>query len=456
LPLSDFLNVSITTSGPAPTQPGFGVPMILGSCKNATAALPPSAPLKYYSSTAAMLTDGFLATDPEYLYAASLLAQNPAPPQFAVGRRYTNPPTQKFVFTVLNAVVGKAYTVVVNGVPKTFVAVDTVVNNVAIGLAAAIGTPSGFGAAVAATSTVTITASAAGNWARISALNPNVDLDCQQTHVDAGITADIANIYTYDSSGWYAVLSTYSCNAEVAALAAWTESNGKLYVADSNDSTILGAGSSDIASTLKTSAYVRTPVWYHQDNGAALAAGVSGVNLPKTPGSETWKFITPAGVAAQTFTATQITNLTTKRANYLYTVAGINMTAEGITPSGQYIDTVRGRDWLISRIQNRIFTVLTTPPSAVNPANPQGSVPLSKVPFTDQGIAVVEAELRGALQEGVNNGFLAASPSPVVSVPKASAVTTQNKSTRTLAPVSFSATIAGAIHGLTITGVVSF
>lgn len=456
MPLSDFLNVSVSTAGAAPTQPGFGVPMILGSCKNATAALPPSAPLKYYSGTAAMLTDGFLATDPEYLYAAALLAQNPAPPQIAVGRRYTNPPTMKVVFTVLNAVVGKAYTVVVNGVPKTFVAVDTVVNNVATGLAAAIGTPTGFGAAVASTNTVTVTASLAGNWGRFSALNPNTDLDCQQTHVDAGITADIANIFTYDSSGWYEVLSTYSCNAEVAALAAWTETNQRLYIADTQDSTILGGGGFDIASTLKTSAYVRSAAFYHQDNGAAFGAGVSGVNLPKAPGSETWKFISPAGVAAMTFTATQITNMTTKRANYLYTVAGVNMTAEGITASGQYIDTVRGRDWLVSRIQNRIFTALTTPPSTVNPANPAGSVPLSKIPFTDQGIAVVEGELRGALAEGVNNGFLAANPSPVVSVPKASAVTTQNKSNRTLAPVSFSATIAGAIHGLTITGVVSF
>src|SRR5713226_3343222 len=118
MPLSDFLNVSISTTGVAPTQPGFGVPLILGSAKNAATGFPVGTILKYYTGTAAMLTDGFLATDPEYLYASALFAQTPAPPQIAVGKRATNPPTQKFTITVLMAVNGRTYTVTVNGVAK--------------------------------------------------------------------------------------------------------------------------------------------------------------------------------------------------------------------------------------------------------------------------------------------------------------------------------------------------
>lgn len=454
MPLSDFLNVSISVQAVAPQQAGFGVPMILGACKNALAAFGTTL-IQYYSSIAGLTSAGFLTTDPEYLAAQALFSQSPAPSQIAVGRR-TNLPTQKFTLTVLTAVVGHTYTVTVNGTAKSYTAVglDTT-STIATALATAIGTPTGFGAAVAATNTVTLTASAAGNWARVNVTAPDVDMDCQQTHVDAGIATDIGNIAAVDST-WYAVVSCFASQAEVPALAAWIEANSKLYLADSQDSTILGSGTADVASTLKTSAYVRSPVFYHPDNGAFLAAGVGGVNLPKPPGSENWMFITPAGVAAVPLTATQITNLKSKNANYLYTVAGVNITATGITPSGQFIDTVRGRDWQISRIQNRIFTVLTSPPSAANPASPGGGVILSKIPYTDAGIAVVESEIRAALREGIANGFLAANPAPSVTVPKASAVSSANKSSRTLAPVTFVATIAGAIDNITITGSVSF
>jgi len=454
MPLSDFLTINITTAPVAPTAPGFGVPMVLGFCKNALAAFGATL-IRYYGGTAAMLTDGFLAADPEYLAASAIFAQPVAPSSVAIGRR-TLPPTQKFVFTVLTSGAVKAYTVTVNGVAKTYTSIiaDST-TAIAAGLAAAIGTPAGFGAAVASVATVTLTAAVAGNFARMAATNPNVDLDCQQTHVDAGIATDIAAINNVDST-WYAVHSCFNSNAEVVALAAWTETNQKLYLADSQDSTILGAGTGDVASTLKTSSYVRSPVLYHPDNGAFASPAWGGVNLPRSAGSETWKFSPLAGVATVTLSATQVTNLKGKNCNYYYSVAGVGMTAEGNTPSGQFIDTVRGRDALQSDLQIGIFTALTSPPAGVNPDNPQGSVPQSKIPFTDQGIAVVEGVIRASLRKFTNNGFLAASPRPSVSVPKASAVSVANKSARALSPVSFAATIAGAIHNATISGVVSF
>jgi hypothetical protein len=457
MPLSDFLNVSINLQGASPSQPGFGVPIILGKCAAWGAS---TDRIRYYSGIAGLTSDGFVTTDPEYLAASALFSQNPAPSSIALGKRATaNLPTMKVVFTVVQAVVGKVYSVVVNGVVKSFTAVDTVPANVAIGLATAIGTPTGFGAAVAATNTVTCTASVAGNWGRF-AINtalttPNTDLDCQQTHVDAGIVTDAAAIATIDST-WYAILSVWNSNAEVAALAGWAETNNKLYLADTQDSTVLGSGTGDIASTLKASLYVNTAVLYNPDNGVFAAAAWAGARLPTQPGSETWKFVTLAGVPVVTLTATQITNLTTKRCNYYYSVAGIGMTAEGITPSGQFLDVVRGRAWMVATIQTDVFTVLTSPPSGANPANPAGSSLLTKVPFTDTGIAVVENALRGSLAKGVAAGLLASSPAPYVSVPKAASVSTANKTNRKLSPITWGATIAGAVHSVDITGSLTF
>jgi hypothetical protein len=508
--LSDFLTINISTAPVAPVQPGFGVMLILGAGRGAIGAFG-SALIRYYTSTAAMLTDGYLSTDPEYLAASAAFAQTPAPPTVAIGRR-VNLPTMIETITVLsggstvwagttayvagNRVVnggnvyvcaiggtsagsggpagtgsgivdggvtwtfdhlntGKVYTVTVNGVAKSYTALAADTNTlIATGLAAAIGTTTGFGAAVGAAAVITITASAAGNWGRFSVTNPNVDLDCKQTHADAGIVSDINNIRTADST-WYGVVSIWTSTAEVVALSAWTESNGVLYDAGTQDSTCLSAAGG-IDSTLKTSAYVRSPAWYHQDNGAFLDAAIMANRFTYAPGSENWMFVTLAGVPVMALTATQVVNLKAHNSNYYYSV-GISMTATGITPSGQFIDTVRGRDWLASRIQSRVFNILNNPASASNPSNPGNAAPpLGKVPFTDQGIAAIEGEIRAALKEGVDAGFLAANPAPTVTMPKAASLSAAQRASRILPNGAFTGSIAGAINGAAISGVVQF
>jgi hypothetical protein len=441
MPLNDIVTVAISTTGPAPTQQGFGIPLIFGAVAGWGASVDR---IRFYTSTTAMVADGIATTDPEYLAAAAAFAQNPAPPTIAVGKR-VNKPTQQFKVTVLQGVVGKRYSVFVNGVEKFFVAVDTVLANIATGLAAAIGTPTGFGAAAAVGAVVTFTASAAGNWARVSAANPNIDLDCWQSHADNAAQAELTAIRNVDDT-WYGLVSTFAGTigatntSEVGQIAAWTEANQKLYIAGMQDSVILSALTTDISSNLKALSYARTSGWYHQDNGVFLDAGVAGKCLPLAPGSETWKFKTIAGVPVQTFTATQQANLKTKRTNYYYSVAGIGITTEGYVSSGEFVDTIRGRDWLAARLQTRILTLLLN---------------AKKVPYTDQGIALVESEVRAQLNEAVAQGYLAASPSPTVTVPLAASVSSTDKTNRVLNNVLFSAVLQGAIHSGAISGSVT-
>lgn len=442
MPINDVAQVTVGTVAAGPTQAGFGVPLILGAVMNASFG---ADKLRYYTSLAGMVSDGFLTTDPEYLAAAAILSQKaPAPPpRFAVGKR-TNRPTMRIVLTVLTAVVGRVYSVTINGVVKSFTAVDTVANNVATGLAAAIGTPSGFGAAVASTNTVTLTASVAGNWVRAAAANPNVDLDCQQNNADAGVAADLAAIAVVDST-WYGLTSVFSSNAEVAAIAAWAEANGKQFIADTQDSTSLGAGTSDILSTLKAANYSLTSGLYHADNGVFAGAAWQGCRLPTAPGSENWAFAPVTGVPATALTTTQQGNLDTKRGNYVYSVAGLTYAWPGKTADGNYIDVRLGRDWTIARIQTRILT-LQANLAALG----------KKIPYTDGGIAMIENELRGQYQEGVGAGYLAPTPAPTFVVPKASAVSTTDKTNRVLNNVTFSWPLAGAINQAVVAGVVSF
>jgi hypothetical protein len=75
-----------------------------------------------------------------------------------------------------------------------------------------------------------------------------------------------------------------------------------------------------------------------------------------------------------------------------------------------------------------------------------------KVPFTDEGIGLVAASVRAVLTAAVAAGVLA---SFSLTVPRASAVSTANKTARNLPGVTFTGVLAGAIHTTAVTGRVS-
>jgi hypothetical protein len=104
------------------------------------------------------------------------------------------------------------------------------------------------------------------------------------------------------------------------------------------------------------------------------------------------------------------------------------------------VDITRFVDWLKSELQINIFGLLVNNP---------------KVPFTDAGIDAVRSTILGVMQEGIDSGGLAESPKPIVSCPTAASVDSTNKAARNLPNVTFSATLAGAIHATTITGTLS-
>lgn len=497
--LSDIVQVTISTTSTGPTLPGFGVPLILGAVQNATYG---TDRIRFYTGTAGMTSDGFLTTDPEYLAAAAIFSQKNPPPKIAVGRRVAKP-TQSWLFTVLSAanslwaastayalgarvnnggniytattagtsaasggpsgtgsaindgtvvwsysgsVVGKTYTVTVGGVAKSFTAGSGDTNTtIATGLAAAIGTQTGFGAAVASTNTVTVTASAPGNWLRVAVTNPNVDLDCLENHADNSVQAELTAIAAIDNT-WYAVLSVFNGvngatnTSEVGQIAAYCEANTKLHVGAVSDSTILGSATTDIATKLKTLNYARTALFYHPDNGAFAAAAWAGVCLPLNPGSETWKFKTLAGVSAVVLSATQAQNADGKNCNTYQSVAGISITGEGVVADREFIDTIRFRDWLAANMQTDIFGALAG---------------ANKIPYTDPGAAVIEQLVRARLQLGIAAGGLAADPAPTITVPKVATQATADRQARKMRNITWTAQLAGAIHSLTLNGTVS-
>jgi hypothetical protein len=440
VPLSDIVDVSISLSSATPIQAGFGeVGIFAADCPAGFTQR-----VRHYTgpgptALAQLVTDGFATTDATYLAVSAAYAQNPAPTSVAVLRSALKP-TQKFTITV-TYLVGNVYTVTVNGLAASFTGVTNLATT-CTGIASAITALSipDITADGSSGTTVTIIHTTAGKWSRVK-INDQAHLSMVMDATDAGIATDLAAIAIEDST-WYGLnTDAWGSAAIIAAAAAWVETNQKLYLCQTVDTPVVNltlSSGSDIAQTLKTSAYARTGVIYSDDTGNFSGAAWFGSRFPQAPGSENWMFATLAGVAATNLTGTQVTNLKAKFANYYYAVAGVNITANGQVASGTFIDLTRGRDWLQSRLQTRIFTVLT------NTGH--------KVAFTDQGIAQIEGEVRAMMQEAIAQGFLASSPVPTVTVPLASATLAADRSNRLLKGVQFVAQTAGAIDHVTITG----
>lgn len=275
-------------------------------------------------------------------------------------------------------------------------------------------------------------------------LAKNFGLIIQPLTATDSVTDDLDAIQNVNDD-WYALACTDRTKAVVQAIAGWVESKTKIFGTASSEADIInvaaGTDLTSIAALLNSAGYVRSFVMYHDDADSDFPeCAWFGKVLPTTPGSVTWKFKTLASIAYSDLTTTQSKNARDKKANTYEYIGGVGITREGTMAQGEFIDIIRGIDWLTARIQEFVYALLVNSP---------------KVPYTDAGIASVEAEVRRALDLGVNNDFIADDPQYTVSVPKAADVSPANKAARLLQDVTFQATLAGAIHAVEINGTVS-
>ncbi len=438
--LSNHVALTISVDSVGVARAGFGVPLIISH--NATWG--PEL-IRFYTDLDGV-DDDFAVTSPEYLAAAAMFSQTPHPAQIAIGKCPTKP-TQKYTFTPV-AIDDHEYriTVVGEGVTTETVSFTSdataTIAEITAGLETALNLVTGKNfTAVDNTTHLTITATAAGDWFSLELGNPGTEGVIVQDHVDPGIAAELSLIVDQNDS-WYALCSLYNSEPYVTAVAAWANARTKIYVFDVSDSEAIttAVGNGDTLDAMATLNYGRVAGCYHPSPAAFFAAGWMGRCLPTDPGSITWKFKTLSGIAATPLSSTHRTNLVARNANYNRTVAGKNITAEGTTADGDFIDVQRGIDWLDDDMSVGIFTALSAS---------------EKVPYEDDGVSVVESEVRASLQRAVARKILAKDPKPTVTVPLVADVAAADKTARNLPDVKFSGTLSGAIHKVTITGVVT-
>jgi len=237
-------------------------------------------------------------------------------------------------------------------------------------------------------------------------------------------------------AGWYVAIVPTASGGDMAAFAKAIEGERRLLIAES------GQYAADAA---KTANLYRTAV-IHGDGSGATAAAWAAKCLGYAAGSETWALKKLAGVPATALPASDENTLLNNNGSiYSRLSSDVNLTRGGKVAGGEWIDVIRFRDWLQDVMQTNLVATLINRP---------------KLPYTDEGLAVIESSMIKSLEEGVraggvvdwrDNGEGQLVRGYTVTVPRAADVPFNIKASR-VAHVSFSAYLTGAIHAIEVTG----
>lgn len=439
--LTDYVTLSITQNTVGVSRLGFGTGLLISY----TAAW--AERTRTYGQYTDVLVDFPTTTGPEARGALAYFSQSPAPTSLIIGRG-ANKPTKIVQLSALTPTANITYTYQVAVKGTGFV--DTTVSFVsdatptdaeyAAGMVAALnGVASKNYTAAGASSPITITGNTAGAWFSVEVLDVNYQTTTETT-TDPGVVADLTAI-TSENPTWYGLHSDFNSTVIGTALAASIEAQSKIYIAQSNDTrtvtTAIGAG--DLCDAGRINAYTRTLMFYHRSPGSMAGAALLGKCLSFDPGAETWAFKTLAGVPTFAMSGTHRANIVARNANSYESVAGVNITFNGQTGNGGYLDTRRGLDWIQDDMSKSIFAAL-----AGNP----------KIPYTDPGIAVIQSLVEGTLKRGADRGIVVES-TILTKVPKAANVPSADKTSRTLNSVQFSFTYQGAVQKINVVGTAS-
>jgi len=436
--LDSIVVITITKSAAAPTQVGFGIPLVMAYHTNYVDKY------REYTSVTDMIVDGFSSTDPAVRCVGALLSQNPKPVRVVVGRE-ANTEKQKIVVTPVVATLKNLwdYTVTVNGLDATFTTDATATAaEVTAGLKIAIDALSQNVVVTDNTTDIDIESVAIADQFRLETAERDILVQENTTPDGApGIVADITAVQLLNDD-WYSLHLTNIGALPVKAAAVYIETLVKMMGTSSADDEIYDSGvSDDLASALQTLGYDRTFLVYSPKALTEYpAAGWAGGQLPQDPGSITWMFKSASGVSTTNMTTTELSTLEDKACNVYLNKRGLPMFQYGVVSSGEFIDVTRGIDWTQTRIQERIYASL---------------INAKKIPYTDTGAGVLENDIRGVLQEGVTNDLYRADPAPTVTVPKVADQSVVNRAARYFPGIEFTAQLAGAVHKTGIQGYVS-
>ena len=433
------VTISLDTAGVS--KEGFSTLLIVGATIHTLARV------STYGDLKDLTDDGYLTDDQIYKAAKAHFQQTPHPHYVKVGRRQVD----SAAVTVKQVTTGGQYTVTVKAIKDGEVITTTYTtvgeaNSTATTILTALKTQldedTVVNAAVA-NEILTISNQVSGT---ALAIEVNSMLEMETGSVTESIAETMAACMVSDSD-WYGISLAERNETEILEMADWVEANNKLFGALTSAE---GAKQSDVTNDmltkLKEKQYFRTYGCYHGVNDEYMEAAMASRCFTVYPGGEPGANKRLAGITYDKLSETEFNAIKGKNGNTYELFRNIAITQNGKVASGEWIDVIRFRDWLEEEIKVRVFNVL---------------INRDKLPYTDGGIAVIEAALRSALEEGQRRGGIAPTEYTetgeenlgfTISVPLASNIDPNTKASRILQDVRFTARLAGAIHATEIRG----
>ncbi len=445
--LEDIVQVTISRETQSVTQAGFGTPAVISEFLTSKTTTTFDRH-RYYGSLTEMAEDGWSSSDPEYQAAAIIFSQNPTVSQVMIGRKDSSDASWEDALTAIQIATSDWYTfsiIATNAATIVFDIDFVTLNEIDFTINGTVITTVPFDTNQTTTMANCVTQIESDLTDSVVTVDPtDVNERTLIIELDNGSIESASVVVTLGATQPVGAVS-YVNEDDYKEAAAWAETQTKLFFYASSSALIYDSGSTtDIAYYMKNLAYDRTVSFYHTDaqgdaDPSYIETGSPGEALPYDPGSQTWAFKTLSGVASYGLTSGNRTAILDKNCNIYTETGGVNITEEGKVASGEYIDIIRGIDWLTSRLQTEVFTEF---------------VNSRKVPYTDEGITAIAGIVQGVLEEAAAADLLI-SDSIVVTVPLRSAISSANLLARNLPDVEFTATLQGAIQSVEISGVVT-
>lgn len=203
--------------------------------------------------------------------------------------------------------------------------------------------------------------------------------------------------------------------------------------------TVSALKSANITSYDRTVAIV-----YTADDVVNAEAAIVGRMAGLVAGAGTYHAKVVKGVTAENFTKTELDEIH-EAGGFAYVMKnGRVATSNGICGSGEYVDVIESKDYVIQNVRYDVQEVFLNN---------------NKIPYTDEGITKVENAVRNVLAKAANNGMIATDENgqPLYSTNFAprSATSAQDRATREYNYGTFEFELAGAIHKAKIKGAVT-
>ena len=445
MPLINIAPIDISLDPAPATRPGFGIGALF-------ADLTPAQEANFGPDKGVELTPaGFLQelddlgiTSGEAAHTATTdyFSQDaPGKPEKMILFRRDDPVAMLRTY-VLTGNTDGTYSIELDGQTASFLAAAATIEVIRDGLSAALAllvNAADFTFADVSTDTITVEAAFAGlPFTSVISSPVPAEFTDTLTTPNTGLPEDLTDALA-ERTDFYAVFEDSHAKGNILALANAIEGQELIFLGQNDDALALDAASQlDLGSLLLALGYLRTSLWYSANAGQYVEGAILGKMLPTDPGSATWAFKELASVVGEILSSANDTTLENKNYSWLerYTALGKTFTRNGFVASGQFLDVIRGRDWLSANLQIDIIEALL--------ANP-------KIGYDSEGIEILRSVVENRLRIAAEQGLVDLDSIVVTAIPKKD-IDPSKIGQRLYDGIEFEAVLTGAIHKVPVTG----